>query len=63
MSATEKQTRADVAGTSSSLLDEIMAQARITPVDEGYNVAKQGITALISNILDSGNAAEPVMTA
>lgn len=60
MSATEKQTRTDVAGTSSSLLDEIMAQARITPVDEGYNVAKQGITALISNILDSGDAAEPV---
>jgi len=60
MSATEKQTRTDDAGASSSLLDEIMAQARITPVDEGYNVAKQGITALISNILDSGNAVEPV---
>lgn len=37
-----------------------MAQARITPVDEGYSVAKQGIAALVANILDSGSAAEPV---
>ena len=46
------QTEARVA-SSSSLLDEIMAQARITPVDEGYQVAKQGMTALIANILES----------
>ncbi|KFD24810.1 ImpC family protein [Yokenella regensburgei ATCC 49455] len=47
MSVTEKKTALTLPGTSSSLLDEIMAQARITPVDEGYNVAKQGITSLI----------------
>ncbi len=37
-----------------------MAQARITPVDEGYSVAKQGVAALIANILDSGTTSEPV---
>ncbi|GAB7197917.1 hypothetical protein DZS_39820 [Dickeya ananatis] len=60
MSMVEEQAQTSAAGGSSSLLEEIMAQARITPVDEGYNVAKQGIAALVANILDSGNAAEPV---
>ncbi|MDO2948057.1 type VI secretion system contractile sheath large subunit [Aeromonas simiae] len=59
MSVVEEQVQAGAAA-SSSLLDEIMAQARITPVDEGYSVAKQGIAALVANILDSGSAAEPV---
>lgn len=60
MSTVEDQPLVAAAGASSSLLDDIMAQARITPVDEGYTIAKQGIAALVSNILDSGNAAEPV---
>lgn len=60
MSIVEEQAPAGAAAASGSLLDEIMAQARITPVDEGYSVAKQGIAALVANILDSGNAAEPV---
>lgn len=37
-----------------------MAQARLTPVDEGYGVAKQGVAALIANILDSGADTERV---
>lgn len=60
MSIIEEQTQASAVSASGSLLDEIMAQARITPVDEGYNVAKQGIAALVANILDNGNTAEPV---
>lgn len=48
------------ASTSISLLDDIMAQARMTPVDEGYGVAKQGVAALIANILDSGAGSERV---
>ena len=60
MSIIEEQTQANAASASGSLLDEIMAQARITPVDEGYSVAKQGIAALVANILDNGNSAEPV---
>lgn len=60
MSVVEEQVKAGAQASSGSLLDEIMAQARITPVDEGYSVAKQGIAALVANILDSGNTAEPV---
>ena len=61
MSLVEEQVQAGAgAASSSSLLDEIMAQARITPVDEGYSVAKQGVAALIANILDSGTTSEPV---
>ncbi len=43
MSLVEEQVQAGAGAASSSLLDEIMAQARITPVDEGYSVAKQGL--------------------
>ncbi|MGI8445346.1 type VI secretion system contractile sheath large subunit [Pectobacterium versatile] len=60
MSIVEEQVQAGAASASGSLLDDIMAQARISPVDEGYSVAKQGIAALVANILDSGSAAEPV---
>lgn len=31
----------------SSLLDQIMAQTRIQPGSEGYDVARQGVTALL----------------
>jgi Uncharacterized protein conserved in bacteria len=60
MSTVEEQSQVSAAGASASLLDDIMAQARITPVDEAYGIAKQGIAALVANILDGGNAAEPV---
>ena len=60
MSLVEEQVQAGASAASSSLLDEIMAQARITPVAEGYSVAKQGVAALIANILDSGTTSEPV---
>ncbi|MGL6001058.1 MAG: type VI secretion system contractile sheath large subunit [Plesiomonas sp.] len=55
MSVVEDKLNSGMQSNSVSLLDEIMAQARITPVDEGYSIAKQGITALIANIIDSGN--------
>ena len=44
----------------SSLLDEIMAQARISPVDEGYSIARQGVAVFITNLLSSDVAAERV---
>ncbi len=37
----------------SSLLDQIMAQTRIQPGSEGYDVARQGVTAFIASILQS----------
>lgn len=61
MSISEKQLSQDSAATpQASLLDEIMAQARIKPTDEGYDVAKQGVTAFIADILHKGDQAEPV---
>lgn len=35
----------------SSLLDQIMAQTRIQPGSEGYDVARQGVTAFIASVL------------
>ncbi len=36
-----------------SLLDEIMAQSRMSPETEAYDIAKQGVAAFISNIFAS----------
>jgi type VI secretion system protein ImpC len=43
-----------------SLLDHIMSQARLQPEDEGYDIAKQGISAFIANLLESGQEDVPV---
>ncbi|WP_392565267.1 type VI secretion system contractile sheath large subunit [Utexia brackfieldae] len=44
----------------SSLLDQIAAQTNYAPTDESYDIAKQGIAALIANLLDTDNADEPI---
>lgn len=44
----------------SSLLDEIMAHTRIASDSEGYDVAKQGVAAFISNILMTDSQEEPI---
>lgn len=44
----------------SSLLDEVMAQTRITPNEEGYDIAKKGIGAFIENLINANRTAEPV---
>lgn len=45
---------------SPSLLNEIMAQTRLTLGDDAYDIAKQGVSAFISNILESGSNNEPI---
>lgn len=42
------------------LLDEIMAQTRFKPESESYDIARQGVTAFISALLQSDDEAEPV---
>ncbi len=42
------------------LLDEIMSQTRMMPGNDGYAVAKQGVAAFISSILDTGTNEEPI---
>lgn len=46
--------------TQSSLLDEIMAQTRIAPSEEGYDLAKKGVAAFIENLIGSHQTEEPV---
>lgn len=48
------------AAASTSLLDAIMAQTRIEPQSEGYDVARHGVAAFISSILSSSDRKEPV---
>lgn len=45
---------------SPSLLNEIMAQTRLTPGDDAYDIAKQGVSAFISHILENGSNNEPI---
>ncbi|NUY55885.1 type VI secretion protein [Salinivibrio sp. MA351] len=42
------------------LLDEIMAQTRIEPSEEGYDVAKKGVAAFIENLVGNDQTQEPV---
>lgn len=61
MSATQKIKESQAQQVSGlSLLDEIMEQTRITPQDEGYDIAKKGVTAFIENILATSDADEPI---
>lgn len=45
---------ADTLG-SASLLDELMAETKLIPVQEGYQVAKQGVSAFIAELLKSND--------
>ncbi|MGP8288218.1 type VI secretion system contractile sheath large subunit, partial [Halomonas sp. AOP7-C1-8] len=61
MSKTAKQTAAAVETEAEvSLLDQVMAQTRMAPADEGYDVAKQGVAAFIAELLNSDTAAPNV---
>lgn len=51
---------AESAAPQKSLLDEIMAQTRIRPESDGYDVARQGVAAFVTSILETGSHAEPV---
>lgn len=56
----ENAAAATVAGGATFLLDEIMSQTRMLPGNDGYDVAKQGVAAFISSILDTGTNEEPI---
>lgn len=43
-----------------TLLDEIMAQTRFKPESESYDIARQGVTAFITALLQSDEEAESV---
>lgn len=59
MQATEQTLDGQSAG-SIGLLDEIMAQSRMAPSDDGYDVAKKGVAAFIENLIGSDQSEETV---
>ena len=46
-----------------SILDTIIAQTRLTPDDEAYDIAKRGVAAFIEELLKPHNKGEPVKKA
>ena len=61
MAETEKKTEAQAQTTQAgSLLDSILAETRIKPADEGYEVAKRGVAAFIAEMLAPQKAKEKV---
>ena len=43
-----------------SLLDEILAETKMTPGDEGYEVAKKGVQAFITELIAPKREGEKV---
>jgi len=61
MSDAEKsEAGAAAATTSGNLLDEILAETKIKPSDDAYQIAKAGVQAFITQMLAPANAAERV---
>ena len=50
----------DAVTEEASLLDQIMAETRIKPEDEGYDTAKKGVQAFISDLLEPSKAGAKV---
>ena len=45
------------------ILDRIIAETRLTPDDEAYDIAKRGVSAFIEELLKPHNQNEPVKKA
>ncbi|MDT8893320.1 type VI secretion system contractile sheath large subunit [Halomonas sp. I1] len=58
--STQNQAVASEEVQSESLLDQVMAQTRMVPNEDGYDVAKQGVAAFISELLKSDDAQQQV---
>ena len=56
----EKQTAEEAGSEDGSLIDQIMQETRIKPTDEGYDTAKKGVEAFISDLLEPSRKGEKV---
>ncbi len=65
MSDTGAQQQADVTTTTqdASLLDQILVETKITPRDEGYDVARRGVAAFVAELMKPSRADEKVNNA
>ncbi len=57
------QEAATTTTTELSLLDQIVSQTKVTPGDEGYDVAKRGIAAFISELMKPAHEGEKLNNA
>lgn len=62
MASEQKTSAADASAAveNASLLDQVLAETKLNPADDGYEVAKQGITAFITEMLGSESKQERV---
>lgn len=60
MSELENQTAEAATAEGGSLLDQIMAETRIKPTDDGYETAKRGVEAFIGDLLEPSRKGEKV---
>lgn len=65
MTDTSVQQQAEVTTTTTdlSLLDQILVETKITPRDEGYDVARRGVAAFVAELMKSSRADEKVNNA
>jgi type VI secretion system protein ImpC len=57
---TKSEQKSQAAAATGSLLDELLAESKIKPSDEGYEVARRGVAAFIAEMLAPTKAAEKV---
>nr|WP_321272430.1 type VI secretion system contractile sheath large subunit [uncultured Tolumonas sp.] len=57
------QEQSAVTLASGNILDRIIAETKLTPQDEAYDIAKRGVSAFIEELLKSNSSAEPVKKA
>jgi type VI secretion system protein ImpC len=60
---TQQDAAASAVTTELSLLDQVLAETKITPSDDGYDAAKQGIAAFLAEVVKPIHAGEKVQTA
>lgn len=48
---------------SASLLDQVLAETRLTPTDEGYDAARRGVAAFLSELVKPAHAGERIQSA
>ncbi|KWV54727.1 type VI secretion protein [Bradyrhizobium macuxiense] len=65
MTDTSAQSSAEVvtSATDVSLLDQILVETKITPQDEGYDLARRGVAAFVTELIKPNRAGEQVNNA
>src|ERR1700754_4299000 len=59
----QQQAEATTTTAELSLLDQILGETKITPRDEGYDVAKRGVAAFVSELMKPSRADEKINNA